>query len=92
MRRARKKRGWGDSWTTSELSASTLTSGRLQRRPRGNGAEPQNKGLNISWQNGSLQKNQGWTPACSGMPGRDGKDQGEDSPQQAGSRWFARPC
>ena len=31
--------------------------------------------------------------ACSGMPERDGKDQGEDSPKQAGSScWFARPC
>ena len=28
--------------------------------------------------------------ACSDMPERDGKDQGEDSPKQAGSRWFAR--
>ena len=26
------------------------------------------------------------------MPERDGKDQGEDSPKQAGSCWFARPC
>ena len=30
------------------------TSGRLQPRTRGNGAERQNKGRNISWQNGSL--------------------------------------
>ena len=35
---------------------------------------------------------QGWTTACSRMPKRDGKDQGEDSPKQAGSCWFARPC
>ena len=34
-----KKSGWGVSWTTSELSASTPTSGRLQPRTRGNGAE-----------------------------------------------------
>ena len=33
-----------------------------------------------------------WTTVCSGMPERDGKDQGEDSPKQAGSCWFARPC
>ena len=26
------------------------------------------------------------------MPKRDGKDQGEDSPKQAGSCWFARRC
>ena len=35
---------------------------------------------------------QGWTTACSRMPERDGKDQEEDSPMQAGSCWFARPC
>ena len=52
----RKNSGWGVSWTTSELSASTPTSGRLQPRTRGNGAERQNKGRTISWQNGSLQK------------------------------------
>ena len=33
---------------------------------------------------------QGWTTACSSIPERDGKDQGEDSPKQAGSCWFAR--
>ena len=38
------------------------------------------------------RKNLGWTTACSGMPERNGKDQGEDSPKQAGSCWFARPC
>ena len=40
---ARKTSGWGVSWTTSELSASsTSTSGRLQPRTRGNDAERQN--------------------------------------------------
>ena len=38
------------------------------------------------------RENQGWTTACSGMPERDGKDQEEDSPKQAGSWWFARTC
>ena len=38
------------------------------------------------------RESQGWTTACSGMPERDGKDQGKDSPKQAGSCWFARPC
>ena len=52
----RKKSGWGVSWTISELSASTPTSGRLQPRTRGNGAERQNEGRNISWRNGSLQR------------------------------------
>ena len=32
------------------------------------------------------------TTACSGIPERDGKDQGKESPKQAGSCWFARPC
>ena len=40
----------------------------------------------------AAEKNQGWTTACSGMPERDGKGQGEDSSKQAGSCWFARPC
>ena len=48
-----KKSGLGVSWTISELSVSTPTSGRLQLRTRGNGAERQNKGRNISWRNGS---------------------------------------
>ena len=38
------------------------------------------------------RENQGWTTACSDMPERDGKDQEEDSPKQAGSCWFARLC
>ena len=38
------------------------------------------------------RKKQGWTTACSGMPKRDGTDQGEESSKQAGSGWFARPC
>ena len=33
---------------------------------------------------------QGWTTACSSMPGRDEKDQAEDSPKPAGPCWFAR--
>ena len=52
---ARKKSGWGVSWTTSELSASTPTR-RLQPRKRRNGAERRNKGRNISCRNGSLQR------------------------------------
>ena len=38
------------------------------------------------------REGQGWTTTCSSLPERDGKDQGEDSPKQAGSCWFARPC
>ena len=40
----------------------------------------------------AAEESQSWTTACSGLPERDGKDQGEDSPKQAGSCWFARPC
>ena len=36
------------------------------------------------------RESQVWSGACRGMPERDGKDQGEDSPTQAGSCWFAR--
>ena len=54
-----KKSGWGVSWTTSELSASTPTSERLQPGTRGNGAGRREKGHNISWQNGSLQRKPG---------------------------------
>ena len=49
-----KKSKWGVSWTTSELSASTPTSERLQPRTRGNSAERRNQGWNISWRNGLL--------------------------------------
>ena len=44
----RENSGWIVSWTTSELSASTPTSGQLQPLKRGNGAERRNKGLNVS--------------------------------------------
>ena len=37
------------------------------------------------------RESEGWTTAYSRMPERDGKGQGEDSPKQAGSCWFARP-
>ena len=40
-------------------SASTPTSGQLQPRTRGNGAERRNKGRDISWRNGSLQRKPG---------------------------------
>ena len=38
------------------------------------------------------RENQGWTTACGGIPERDAKNQEQDSPKQAGSCWFARPC
>ena len=37
------------------------------------------------------RESQSWTTtACSSMPERDWKDQGEKSPKQMGSCWFAR--
>ena len=38
------------------------------------------------------KESQGWTVACSGMPERDGEDQGEDNPNLANLCWFTRPC
>ena len=40
----------------------------------------------------AAEKSQCWTTACSRMPERGEKDQGEDSPKEAGSCRFARPC
>ena len=53
---ARKQSAWGVSRTTSEFSASTLTSRRLQPRTSSNGAGRRNKRRNIPWQNESLQR------------------------------------
>ena len=63
----------------------TATSGRLQPRTRGNGARRRNKGRSVHGES------RGWTTACSSrsMSEHDGKDQGEDSPKQACSCWFA---
>ena len=36
------------------------------------------------------RESQGWTAACGSLPKRHGNDQGEDSPEQACSCWFAR--
>ena len=75
---------------------------RHQRRPvddcsPGRGRMAQNdrtRGRTFRGEMDRCRENQGWTTAaCSGMPERDGKDQEEaDSPKQAGSCWFARPC
>ena len=40
----------------------------------------------------AAEERQCWSTTCSSMLERDGKGQGEDSPKQAGSCWFARPC
>ena len=38
------------------------------------------------------REKQGWITACSVMLERDGNNQEEGSPKQAGWCWFARPC
>ena len=61
---------------------------RHQRQPvddcsPGRGVIAQNGGTRGGVFHGKMDRcreNQGWTTACSGMPERDGKDQGEDSP------------
>ena len=55
----RNKSGYGVSWMTSELSVSTLTSGRLQPKTEGNGARRRNKEWDVSCRNGSLQRKLG---------------------------------
>ena len=73
---------------------------RHQRRPvddcsPGRGGMAQNGRASGGTFHGEIDRcreSQGWTTACSGMPECDLKDQGEDSPKQAASCWFARPC
>ena len=73
---------------------------RHQRRPvddcsLGRGRMSQNgrtRGGTFHGKMDGCRESQGWTTACSGIPERGGKDQGEDSPRQAGSCWFAHPC
>ena len=84
---ARKKSGWGVSWTISELSEDDCSPGRGGMAQIGGTG-----GRTFHGEMDRCRESQGWTTACSGMPERDGKDQGEDSPKQAGSCWFARPC
>ena len=67
---------------TSELSASTATSGRLQSRTRGNDGT---RGETFHGEMDRCRENQSWTTACSRMAKHDEKGQGEDSPKQAGS-------
>ena len=59
----------------------------------GRGGTAQNgrtRGVTFHGEIDRCRESQGWTTASSGMPKRDGKDRGEDSPTQAGSSWFAR--
>ena len=90
---ARKKNGWDVSWMTSQ-------SFRYQRRPVDDCSPGrQEMSLDAGTRGGTFHgemdrcsESQGWTTACSCMPERDGEDQGEDSPKQAGSCWFFRHC
>ena len=80
------------------LSPGRPQSFRYQRRPaddisRGRGEMTQDGGTRGGTFHGemdSCRESQGWTTTCSSMPERDGKNQGEDSPKQADSCWFAR--
>ena len=71
-----------DQWTTAAQDA-----GEWRRTAE------QGRGGTLDGEMDRCRENQGWTTACSSiMLERDGKDQEEDSPKQAGSCWFARPC
>ena len=75
----------------SKLSGSTPTNDCSP----GRGGMAQNGGTRAGTFHREINRcrgSQDWTTACSGIPKRAGKDQGEDSPKQAGSCWFARPC
>ena len=88
-----QKKGWIECfWTTSDRSASTPASGRLQPRKKGVAKKGRARGGIFHCEMDRCRENQGWTTACSRMPERDGKDQADDSPKQAGSCWFADPC
>ena len=73
---------------------------RHQRRPvddcnPGRGGMAQNgktRGGTFHGKMDRCREKKGWPTASSGMPEGDGKDQGEDNPKLAGSRWFACPC
>ena len=74
----------GISWTTSELSALTPTSGRLQPTA-GRGGFAQDGGTTGGAFHGEMERcteSQDWTTTCSSMPECEGKDQGEDSTKQ----------
>ena len=64
-------------------------------RSPGRGGMAQDGGTRSGTFHGEMDRcreSQGWTTACSRTPERDGTNQGEDIPKQAGSCWFARPC
>ena len=73
-----------------ELSLSASTSGRLQLRTKGMAQDGATRGGMFHGEMDRCRESQGWTMACSRMPEHDGKNEGEDSPKQACSCWFAR--
>ena len=59
----------------------------------GRGRMAQNAGTRGATFHGEMDRcreSQGWTTAYISMPERNGKNQGDDSPKQADSCWFAR--
>ena len=50
------------------------------------------QGAEHFWRNGSLQRKPRLDYGMQSYARRCRKDQGENGPKQAGSRWFARPC
>ena len=66
-----------DQWTTAAQDAGMAQDGGT-------------RGGTFHGEMDRCRESQGWTTACSSMPKRDGKDQGDDSPKQACSCWFAR--
>ena len=78
-----QKKEWVGCFLDDLRAFGVPTSGRLQPRTRGNG---------FHGEMDRCRENQGWSMACGSIPERDGKDQEEGSPKQAGSCWFARPC
>ena len=89
---ARKKRRWGISLTISELSASTPTSGDGSPGRGGIAQDGGTRGGIFHGERDRCSESPGWSTACSRMPEGDEKNQGEDSPKQADSCWFARHC
>ena len=70
-----------DQWTTA-----------AQDKARGIAQNGGKRGGTFHGEMDRCRGSQGWTAACSRMPERNGKNQEEDSPKQAHSCWFARPC
>ena len=88
----RKNNRLGVSSTTSEISVSTPTSGRLHCSPGRDGMAQngRTRGGIFHGEMDRCRENQGLTLACSSTPERDGMNQRENSSKQACSCWFIR--